>query len=123
MIIFYHRGPKTLRSLLFTLSEWVSSYDPRDVYIIYPDNDLYVVKQYNKIKSKYQQHIFVGDSFFRRNFISIVSNPYYTHILFTKDSCIFFKPVDLCDVMTGLDSMPVLLGISLGIDLTGTKIY
>ena len=123
VIVLYRIGPVSLSSCLETVVSHVIGCEPSDIFVMCPSSHLPVLKLYRKLKKKYNQCVFIGDDNFRLNIISIVSNPYYSHILFVTDDCLFVRTVNISNIVADLDSSPMTLAISLTVCLDKVETF
>lgn len=112
-VIFSKDRPLQLHATLESFKTNVTGVMPQDVFIILKASDTVFEKHYRKVKFEFNEYIFIRETNFKQDLLSIVANPYYSHVLFSVDDNIFALPVAVSDVMKATYENRTAIGFSL----------
>lgn len=115
-IIFSKNNPLRLHAVLESLIN-VIGLDSQDVFVVFKTTNLDFERQYEKVKFKFEKFIFIEETVFKSDFLSIVANPYYSHVLLSNDKNIFIDNVSVDHVMNIVDNHRSVIGFSLCSDV------
>lgn len=112
-VIFSKDRPLQLHATLESFQDHVTGIDAEDVFVILKASNATFQKYYRKVKFTFKKFIFIQESNFKQDLLSIVANPYYSHILFSVDDNIFSLPISVAKIMQLTDEHPRAIGFSL----------
>jgi hypothetical protein len=122
-IIFSKDRPLQLFALLETMESKVIDQKTNNCYVLFKATTDKVKKYYRKVKAAFPQVIFVQETNFKQNLCTIVSNPFFSHVLFIVDDSVFLKSISLNSVCRLLTNKPHVIGFSLRLGTNVTYCY
>ena len=112
-VVFSKDRPLQLHATLETLKRNVHGIDAKDVFVILKASDETVERCYKRVKHDFREFQFWRERDFKKDLLTIVANPYYTHVLFSVDDNVFVERIDLDQIARLMDSDLGAIGFSL----------
>jgi hypothetical protein len=112
-VIFSKDRPLQLHATLESFRDNVEGINAQDVFVIIKASNLEFAKYYRKVKFQFQNFVFIQENNFKQDLVSIVTNPYYSHVLFSVDDNIFSETFQMGYIMQLTDRHLQSIGFSL----------
>ena len=123
VIIFTKDRPMQLQATLESFRKNVSGILDRHVYIIAKRSNSSYISGYQRVKHRFQNMNFWVESDFRKDVLHILSDTFYTHVLFSVDDTIFHRPINIHQVYESMNEERKAIGFSLRLGLNTTYCY